>query len=323
MRISAQSATEICCRKISAKRICHVDSLIDRICIKKRSISINSIIESRDAIFDENRFSLVSRLNLKIPNGTEDIGGSVVPEEVVQQPEPELRKSKRNRTPQNFGPEYQLYLIEETRDEDVAFWKEEIMMRWIPSWATTLGCCLIYLQVANLLAANGSYKKIELARISTIRLLIAMASIHNLIIHQMDVKTALLNGELDDEVYMNQPRGFIMPGNENKVDLTKEFLSSRFSTKDMGEADVILGIRIKHESNGIEISQSHYIEKVLKKFNYFDFTPVSTPIDTSEKLMPNNGQAVSQLEYYRVIGCLMYAMTCTRPAIAFLVGKLS
>ncbi|GJX39484.1 zinc finger, CCHC-type containing protein [Tanacetum coccineum] len=129
-------------------------------------------------------------------------------------------------------------------------------------------------------------------RINTIRLLIAMASIHNLIIHQMDVKTAFLNGDLDEEVYMNQPQGFIMPGNENKVDLTNEFLSSKFSMKDMGEADVIIGIRIKHESNGIAISQSHYIEKVMKKFNYFDCTPVSTPMDTSEKLMPNNGQAV-------------------------------
>nr|GEW06458.1 zinc finger, CCHC-type [Tanacetum cinerariifolium] len=161
------------------------------------------------------------------------------------------------------------------------------------------------------------------ARISTIRLLIVMASIHNLIIHQMYVKTAFLNGKLDKEVYMNQPQGFIMPGNENKVDLTKEFLSSRFSMKDMGEVDVILGIRIKHESNGISISQSHYIKKVLQKFNYYDCTPVSTPMDTSKKLMPNDGQTVSQLDYSRVIGCLMYAMTCTRPDIIFDVGKLS
>jgi hypothetical protein len=87
---------------------------------------------------------------------------------------------------------------------------------------------------------------------------------------------------------------------QNQVDLTKEFLSSRFSMKDMGEADVILGIRIKHESNGISISQSHYIEKVLKKFNYFDCTPVSTPMDTTEKLMPNTGKVVSQLDYSRV-----------------------
>ncbi|GJW80428.1 zinc finger, CCHC-type containing protein [Tanacetum coccineum] len=50
---------------------------------------------------------------------------------------------------------------------------------------------------------------------------------------------------------------------------------------------------------------------------------VSTLMDTSEKLMPNNGQAVSQLEYSRVIGCLMYDMTCTRPDITFVMGKLS
>ncbi|GJY20394.1 hypothetical protein Tco_0392960 [Tanacetum coccineum] len=67
------------------------------------------------------RFSSVPRPSLRIPNGTEDIGGSVVPkevtEEVVQQPEPELRKSKRNRTPKAFGPGFQLYLIEGTMDE--------------------------------------------------------------------------------------------------------------------------------------------------------------------------------------------------------------
>ncbi|GJS40925.1 zinc finger, CCHC-type containing protein [Tanacetum coccineum] len=58
------------------------------------SDSINSIIESRDAIFDENRFSLV-----------------------VQQLELVLRKRKRNRTSKDFGPGFQLYLIEGTRDE--------------------------------------------------------------------------------------------------------------------------------------------------------------------------------------------------------------
>ncbi|GJX95061.1 hypothetical protein Tco_0349647 [Tanacetum coccineum] len=91
----------------------------------------------------------------------------------------------------------------------------------------------------------------------------------------------------------------------------------------MGEADVILGIRIKHEINRISVSQSYYIEKVLKKLNYFDYTPVSTPMDTSEKLMPNNGQAISQLKYSMMIGFLMYAMTCTRLDITFAIGKLS
>nr|GEU94502.1 zinc finger, CCHC-type [Tanacetum cinerariifolium] len=130
------------------------------------SVLINSIIESRDAIFDENIFFLISRPSLRIPNGNEDIGGSVILEDV-----------------------------------------------------------------------------------------------------------------------------------NAKADLTKEFLSSRFSMKDIGEADVILSIRIHHK--------------------------MSTPIDTCEKLRPNNGQVMSQLEYSRVVGYLMYAMTCTRPDLAFAVGKVS
>ncbi|GJT85954.1 zinc finger, CCHC-type containing protein [Tanacetum coccineum] len=353
------------------------------------SVSINYIIESKDAIFDENRFSSVPRPSLRIPNRTEDIGGLVVPEEVtkevVQQPEPELRKNKRNRTPKDFGPEFLLYLIEGTKDKKEAIndKMDSIMGNntWVladlPPGCKPLGCKWIFkikLKVyrtiekfkARLVIQGFKQKSgmdyfdtyAPVARIITIRLLIAMASIHNLIIHQMNVKTDFLNGDLDEEVYMKQPQGFIMPDNENKVcklikslyglkqapkqwhrkfdevvlsngyllnqpdkcvyskfdetgkgviiclyvddmlifgtdqvqvELTKEFLSSRFSIKDIGEADVILGIRIKHESNGITISQSHYVENVLKKFNYFNCTPVSTLMDTSEKLMPNNG----------------------------------
>nr|GEY29307.1 zinc finger, CCHC-type [Tanacetum cinerariifolium] len=158
------------------------------------------------------------------------------------------------------------------------------------------------------------------ARITTIRLLLALAVIQNLVIHQMDVKTTFLNGDLDEEVYMKQPKGFVMPGNEHKVckmvkllyrleqapkqwhqkfdevvlssgfhlnqsdncvynefdnsvDKTKKFLSSRFSMKDMVEVDVILGMKIKRENKGIVIIQSHYIEKILNKFNREDCSP--------------------------------------------------
>ncbi|GKE26050.1 zinc finger, CCHC-type containing protein [Tanacetum coccineum] len=159
------------------------------------------------------------------------------------------------------------------------------------------------------------------ARISTIRLLIDLASILNLIIHQIDVKTTFLNGELDEENLSNSIKfdevvlsnGYLLnqadkcvhskfdesakgviiclyvddklifSTDQVLVDLTKEFLSSRFSMKDMGEADIIL---------------------------------VSTLMDTSEKLMPNNGKVISQLEYSKVIGCMMYAMTYTRPDIS-------
>ncbi|GKB04638.1 hypothetical protein Tco_0832833 [Tanacetum coccineum] len=91
----------------------------------------------------------------------------------------------------------------------------------------------------------------------------------------------------------------------------------------MGEADVILGIKIKRENKEIVITQSHYIEKILKKFNREDYSPVSTPMDPIEKLKPNTGKPEDQLEYSRAIGCLMYAMTSSRPDIVYAIGKLS
>ena len=54
-------------------------------------------------------------------------------------------------------------------------------------------------------------------RITSIRMLIALAAVHDLKIHQMDVKTAFLNGELEEEIYMEQPEGFIVPGKEKKM----------------------------------------------------------------------------------------------------------
>ena len=47
-------------------------------------------------------------------------------------------------------------------------------------------------------------------------MLIAIVAIHNLKIHQMDVKTTFLNGDLDEEIYMEQPEGFIIQSQEKK-----------------------------------------------------------------------------------------------------------
>ncbi|GJV91013.1 zinc finger, CCHC-type containing protein [Tanacetum coccineum] len=327
------------------------------------SVAINLIIESRDAIFNENRFSSVPRPSLRITNGPKDIGGLVIPEDVtedvVQQPESELRKSKRNRTLKKFRPEFQLYLIEGTRDEvsdqqsycfnvkddlkifdeaiksqDVAFWKEAIndemdsimgnntwVLADLPPGCKPFGFKWIFKRKLKVDATIEKFKArlviqgfkqkswidyfdtyAPMACISIIRLLIAMTSIHNLIIHQMKVKTAFLNGELEEEQAPKQwHQKFV------EVVLSNGYL--------LNQADNV------YITNLMKLS--HYIEKVLKKFNYFDCTPISIPMDTGEKLMSNNGQAVSQLEYSRVIGYLMYVMTCTRLDIAYAVGKLS
>ena len=54
-------------------------------------------------------------------------------------------------------------------------------------------------------------------RLSSIRALIAFAVQHDMLIHQMDVVTAFLNGTLDEEIYMQQPDGYSQPGKEHLV----------------------------------------------------------------------------------------------------------
>src|SRR6266498_3927741 len=51
------------------------------------------------------------------------------------------------------------------------------------------------------------------ARLTTIRVLLSLAASYGLIVHQMDVKTTFLNGELEEEIYMEQPDGFVVKCN--------------------------------------------------------------------------------------------------------------
>ena len=55
------------------------------------------------------------------------------------------------------------------------------------------------------------------ARIETIRLLFGLAAANGWEIHHLDVKTALLHGELTEDVYVSQPKGFENKGEEHKV----------------------------------------------------------------------------------------------------------
>ena len=51
----------------------------------------------------------------------------------------------------------------------------------------------------------------------TVHLMFALAALHDWEMEALDVKTAFLFGELDEELYMVQPEGFIVPGQESKV----------------------------------------------------------------------------------------------------------
>ena len=222
--------------------------------------------------------------------------------------------------------------------------------------------------------------------------------LENGIIHQMTAPyTPQQNGVAKrknrtlKEIYMEQPEGFIVPGQENKVcrlikslyglkqapkqwhaqfdkvmlsngfkinecdkcvyikntpnhevivclyvddmliiskniidiNATKRMLSKSFDMKDLGVADFILDIKIYRTPQGLALSQSHYIDKVLDKFKYLNFKEVKTPIDLNLALANNKGESESQVDYAKVLGCLMYIMNCTRPNIACAISKLS
>ncbi|XP_071719051.1 secreted RxLR effector protein 161-like [Rutidosis leptorrhynchoides] len=75
----------------------------------------------------------------------------------------------------------------------------------------------------------------------------------------------------------------------------------------MGVADVILGITNKRDDRGITITQSHYIEKILKRFKCDKCSPLNTPVDVNVKLMSHSGKASIQV----FKGTMDYGITYT------------
>ncbi|GJX21976.1 hypothetical protein Tco_0226421 [Tanacetum coccineum] len=146
--------------------------------------------------------------------------------------EHELRKSKRNRTPKNFGPEFQLYLIEGTRDEvsnqhsycfnveddpktfdesnesGMLLWKEAINVE------DGLHHGQHHLVLADLPpGCKTSWLQLDLQR----KLMVdgTMKNSRKLLFRALaKIRSTFLNRELEEEVYMNQPQGFIMPADK-------------------------------------------------------------------------------------------------------------
>eukprot|EP00253_Pinus_taeda_P034012 PITA_34012 len=105
-----------------------------------------------------------------------------------------------------------------------------------------------------------------------------------------------------------------------------------FDMKDLGAARQILGMEIfRGKSNGkLWLSQQKYIEKILLRFGMNNVKPVSVPFAShfklSSSLCPNTDEEkdyMSRIPYANVVGCLMYAMVCTRPDISHAVGVVS
>ncbi|XP_022682342.1 uncharacterized protein LOC111257306 [Setaria italica] len=85
--------------------------------------------------------------------------------------------------------------------------------------------------------------------------------------------------------------------NIDVINEVKCFLSKSFDTKDLGEADVILNIKLIKDKNGITLSQFHYVEKILNHFGYMDSKLSPTPYDPILQFRKNKKIVKDQLRY--------------------------
>ncbi|KAK1616821.1 hypothetical protein QYE76_022338 [Lolium multiflorum] len=95
------------------------------------------------------------------------------------------------------------------------------------------------------------------ARLESIRILLAYASHHNFKLQQMDVKSAFLNGPLHEEL-----------------------MTDRFEMSMMGEMKFFLGFEIKQLREGTFINQAKYLQDMLKRFKMTELKGVATPMVT-------------------------------------------
>nr|GEW11358.1 putative ribonuclease H-like domain-containing protein [Tanacetum cinerariifolium] len=193
------------------------------------------------------------------------------------------------------------------------------------------------------------------ARLEAIRIFLAYAAHKNIVVYQMDVKTAFLNGNLREDVYVSQLDGFVDPDNQNHVyklkkalyglkqaprawyDMLSSFLLSQDFSKGlvdptlfirkngddlllmsmMGKISFFLRLQISQSPRGIFINQSKYVLESLKKYGFESCDPVDTPMVEKSKLDEDKeGKAVYPSHYRGMIGTLLY-LTASRPDLQF------
>src|SRR5215216_5113407 len=121
----------------------------------------------------------------------------------------------------------------------------------------------------------------------------------------------------------------LIGNNISLLENVKQYLNKSFSMKDLGEAAFILGIKIYRDRSRrlIGLSQSTYLDKILKKFKMDQskkgFLPVLQGVKLSQTQCPattEDREKMSVIPYASAIGSIMYAMLCTRPDVSLAIS---
>ncbi|CAI7766058.1 unnamed protein product [Closterium sp. NIES-54] len=107
----------------------------------------------------------------------------------------------------------------------------------------------------------------------------------------------------------------------------KSELQKRHTCTDLGELTSYLGLRITRDrvQRTITLTQSHMVQQVLQCFGFTYSSPQSTPLPTGHSLLapPSDESVEPSGPYPKLVGCLMYLMTCTGPDLAYLLSILA
>ena len=118
----------------------------------------------------------------------------------------------------------------------------------------------------------------------------------------------------------------------DEINVLKAQMARTFDMKDLKATKQILGTKIHRDRrNGkLSFSQETYVEKILESFEMNNEKPVNVPLASHFRLYSNlcpscvqEKDYMSCVPYVNSIGCLMYAMVCTRPDISHAVGVVS
>ncbi|WRX18121.1 Reverse transcriptase [Theobroma cacao] len=167
------------------------------------------------------------------------------------------------------------------------------------------------------------------AKLVNVKFLLAVASVQNWELHQLDVNNAFLHGDLNEEVYMKIPQGFIRKGEQrvwndsDRIVKLKRYLDKKFRIKDLEKLKYFFGIEVARSPSGIVLSQHKYVLDILSECGLMGNKPSSFPIDQQHKLASDTRPLCSNPELYRrLVGRLLY-LTITRPDISYVVHLLS
>ncbi|GKC43032.1 retrovirus-related pol polyprotein from transposon TNT 1-94 [Tanacetum coccineum] len=173
------------------------------------------------------------------------------------------------------------------------------------------------------------------ARLEAIRIFLAFATHMNMVVYQMDVKTAFLNdfskGSVDPTLFIHKEGKELLlvqvyvddiifaASTPELCDLFAKIMCSKFKMSMMGKISFFLGLQIFQNPRGIFINQSKYALESLKKYGFDSCDPVDTPMVEKSKLDEDKeGKAVDPSHYRGMIGTLLY-LTASRPDLQFAI----